>query len=229
MAQQEQASVSPALVESESSAEAQTEHMALAENESELDADADADAELDAEADAEAEMEMEADAQLDATADAEVETEAGVDVDAEVDLDFDLDDPAAIRSFMESHAGVGAEVTAEMKAEVEQMLMQMVKGNGCGSGVTASLVPDWNMHSACNTHDDCYDGKGSYCSWSKSQCDSRFYSNMKSICASKYRYNPLGRGVCYLQAKVYYTAVHKLGKTPFLNARRKSPRCSKRL
>jgi hypothetical protein len=50
--------------------------------------------------------------------------------------------------------------------------------NGCGSGATEKLVPDWNFGSCCDTHDRCYDD----CGRKFEDCNSDFKGCMHNKC-----------------------------------------------
>lgn len=96
--------------------------------------------------------------------------------------------------------------TAEQAAAYASMF---ARGNGCGTDATAKYIPQGNMLPACNKHDLCYEN----CRDTKVNCDNRFASDMKAICSSKYSgwKNAIKRGLCYVQAGIYYLAVSKMG------------------
>jgi len=90
--------------------------------------------------------------------------------------------------------------------------------NGCGPEGFGGLVPDLWFTSACNAHDICYGTRGN----AKSACDSRFYGDMKAICANRYGrwYQAIQRGACYASAWTYYEAVKQFGQSAYDNAQR---------
>jgi hypothetical protein len=88
--------------------------------------------------------------------------------------------------------------------------------NGCGSGMTASLVPDnvptaFNFRAACNEHDGCY------ARWQagKANCDSEFLRDMRAHCNTR----PINQRVsCHGFANAYWAAVNRLGGNAYNNA-----------
>ena len=103
--------------------------------------------------------------------------------------------------------------TAEELAAYGQMF---IRGNGCGTDATAKYIPQGNMLPACNNHDACYEN----CNDTKTNCDNKFASDMKAICASKYKgfTKSIQRGLCYVQAGIYYLAVKDLGMQAYVNS-----------
>ena len=82
-------------------------------------------------------------------------------------------------------------------------------GLSCGSGWNEILVPDnpcFNFSGACANHDACY-GK---CGNIKETCDSKFLSDMATVCGTNV--------VCYALANVYYQAVNNFGGSAYTNA-----------
>lgn len=86
----------------------------------------------------------------------------------------------------------------------ESVPTALSKVNGCSIPVLNEIYNSSNYGlfvPACNSHDICYG-----CQGGKSVCDSRFLSNMKSIC-KKLKNNSIG---CITEAQIFYTAV-KIG------------------
>jgi DNA-directed RNA polymerase subunit M/transcription elongation factor TFIIS len=79
--------------------------------------------------------------------------------------------------------------------------------NGCGGGPTASIVPEYKFHLACNTHDVCYE------SWwsgkSKETCDNQFFDDMWAACSQ--RTEGWTEAYCKSVVPVYYEAVNFSG------------------
>ena len=92
----------------------------------------------------------------------------------------------------------------------------------------------------CNHHDLCYcHGDATYC-WSRHKCDTKFrdemeaacddhYDDLKDVCLPLLLIDPIAYtgcmeaalteyGVCYMAAKVFYTAVDRKGEGPFNSA-----------
>lgn len=86
--------------------------------------------------------------------------------------------------------------------------------NGCGPEGFGGLVPDLWFTPACNKHDICYGTPGA----NRATCDSRFYSDMKAICAQRAWYS---RPACYASAWTYYQAVRAFGQSAFDAAQRR--------
>jgi len=69
---------------------------------------------------------------------------------------------------------------------------------------------------SCKRHDQCYANQ-----WGKNYCDSRFYSDMKDDCRSKYNYNPknwrerASMGACLYKTWIYYNGVKYGGKSAY--------------
>lgn len=63
---------------------------------------------------------------------------------------------------------------------------------------------------ACNTHDICYGTLGS----SRAACDSRFYSDLLTICRANAS-TAVNRGICNGLAWTYYQAVATFGQSAF--------------
>ena len=98
-------------------------------------------------------------------------------------------------------------------------------GTVCGSGRGAGWVPDnplgHKFASACQNHDDCYEGKGpSGCDADRKDCDEKFLEDMKQICLNgpMWKYEN-----CRNNARIYYWVVRIGGGVPFDNARQGPP------
>ncbi|MCS6871810.1 MAG: phospholipase A2 [Anaerolineae bacterium] len=85
--------------------------------------------------------------------------------------------------------------------------------NGCGPERFGGLVPDLWFTPACNRHDICYGTCGS----NRAACDSRFYEDMRAICATRSWWT---RTSCYAAAWTYYQAVRNFGQGAYNNAQR---------
>jgi hypothetical protein len=90
--------------------------------------------------------------------------------------------------------------------------------NGC------TLSPDWIFHSACDTHDVCYDSPSTpNSSAGRKACDDRFLRDMRNICAWTYPTNwrypqsYVSRSYCDAVAGTYYNAVRAFGFPYFKN------------
>lgn len=131
--------------------------------------------------------------------------------------EFGFDYDAAHTALLQSAQSIRGQVDA-MSGDGYAALVEILNGlmaDGCGSGWTTKVVPDFNMLEACNWHDDCYDRCGS----TQAGCDTEFKSRMLNICATKYaaKLQFAQRGFCNAQANIYYMAVAKLGKTAFMS------------
>lgn len=110
--------------------------------------------------------------------------------------------------------------------------------NGCGDGSTlGALVPDKlhllgvSFESACNTHDRCY----SDCEKSKAFCDEQLFEDAKIQCWLRFgwmhSFKPWPPDLkakylaCASIAKVYETAVRKLGESAHTAAQKHHCKC----
>lgn len=134
VAEEEEASTSPAVEEAEVEAavEVETEVEVDAEAEAEVEAEVEVEADTEVEADVEVEAEVEADAEVevetevDAAADAEVDAEAEMEAEAEAQVETDADaeaeaevDEVEIEAEVDAEAEVEIEADAEVEAETE--------------------------------------------------------------------------------------------------------------
>ncbi|MDZ7662429.1 RHS repeat-associated core domain-containing protein [Thiohalophilus sp.] len=92
----------------------------------------------------------------------------------------------------------------------------------CGSGATASWVPDYygkaDFSDACRKHDDCYGDKGKECGKSRKQCDKELRDNMNKACIAA------GEGaLCFSVSDAYYQALRGAGLPAYNNARNRDP------
>eukprot|EP00190_Bangiopsis_sp_CCMP1999_P001350 CAMPEP_0198732940 /NCGR_PEP_ID=MMETSP1475-20131203/41281_1 /TAXON_ID= ORGANISM="Unidentified sp., Strain CCMP1999" /NCGR_SAMPLE_ID=MMETSP1475 /ASSEMBLY_ACC=CAM_ASM_001111 /LENGTH=308 /DNA_ID=CAMNT_0044496149 /DNA_START=67 /DNA_END=990 /DNA_ORIENTATION=- len=86
--------------------------------------------------------------------------------------------------------------------------------SGCGSGISAPLVPDslpglFNFEDSCCHHDYCYSAGGVF---TQKQCDDEFQSDLLRSCRSVFFFV---RPLCILSANLYYQAVATFGETFF--------------
>ncbi|KAH0526856.1 hypothetical protein TsFJ059_010129 [Trichoderma semiorbis] len=120
VAEEEEASTSPAVEEAEVEAAVEVE----TEVEVGVDAEADAEVEADTEVNAETEVDkveaqVEVDTEVDADADAEAEPKADAEVDTEVEAEIEADADAEADAEVDANAEVEVEVEDEVEAEVE--------------------------------------------------------------------------------------------------------------
>ena len=88
--------------------------------------------------------------------------------------------------------------------------------DGCGSGSTASIVPDSGPHfdltDECNAHDDCYgavlsQNGGRLPEPERKRCDDQFLADMKADCERTYGNLDRRQFACNRTAETYYAAV----------------------
>jgi hypothetical protein len=85
--------------------------------------------------------------------------------------------------------------------------LEQPRVNGC------SYSPDYPFLNACNRHDVCYDNLGT----SKSSCDSRFNSDMKTICDMDYA-GTWPHKMCLSASNSYYAGVVIAGDSAYYDS-----------
>ncbi|KAM6485784.1 hypothetical protein HDV62DRAFT_387213 [Trichoderma sp. SZMC 28011] len=118
VAEEEEASTSPAVEEAE--VEAAVEVETKVEVEVDAEAEVDADTEVNAEAEVEAEVEVEVETEADAEVEVETEADAEVEADTEVEADAEVEAEAEVDE-VEVEAEVEIEAEAEVDAEVDEV------------------------------------------------------------------------------------------------------------
>ncbi|PTB53716.1 hypothetical protein M431DRAFT_6012 [Trichoderma harzianum CBS 226.95] len=124
VAEEEEASTSPAVEEAEVEAAVEVETEVEVEVDAEADAEVDADTEVNAEAEIEAEVEVEADTEVNAEVEvdeveAEVEAETEVEADAEVDVEAEVETEADAEVEVETEVDAAADAEVDAEAEIE--------------------------------------------------------------------------------------------------------------
>ena len=97
--------------------------------------------------------------------------------------------------------------------------------DGCGSGRSGTLVPDYPLgylfFECCNRHDDCYDDCEKQPT--KSECDSALKTCLSRACGG---YGEVRTLVCGSLAEAYFQAPNNFGQGPFNDARKRCKGCS---
>jgi Prokaryotic phospholipase A2 len=112
--------------------------------------------------------------------------------------------------------------------------MNNVRGRYSGpdwSTDACSNSPDYplglNFKDSCIQHDFGYRNVPQYARGRnetvRGMVDGRFYSNLKSVCASVSWFHPILKAKCYVLAYTYYKAVHFFGKGSYYSTRQRYP------
>jgi secretory phospholipase A2 len=121
-------------------------------------------------------------------------------------------------------------ITAPVRSESSQRLVYsratgIVPQGTCGTSWNEPWVRDSygnaDFTSACRNHDDCYDA----CGASKDGCDSRFHSELQSVCDNAYRsrWHAVQHRGCKELANTYYSSVRRMGGDAYRDAQGKCP------
>jgi len=238
-AEAETESQSTAETEAETEVDAEAESGSTAEGESETESEAEAETATETEADSEQEVEVDvaSEAELEGQVDAEAETETEVEADQEQQTEADVgadtesetkqstesesEATAKVNQAAVAHVATESEVSAEaveaLRVKVRAHVASQIRGNGCGTGWTSYVVPDYPFLTACNGHDTCYDSCASS-GLAKRNCDLQFWNAMNTICGIKWKDTIVRKTACMLQSRTYYLAVSRLGTGAYRRA-----------
>ena len=105
-----------------------------------------------------------------------------------------------------------------------------LRGAWCGTGWSASIVPDSApmpsiggvpmcnktpvFGPSCQKHDLCYDT----CGTTQQKCDDDFLTNLKAGCEAQQHESKLCSGYCSMAATLYFKAVQQFGAGAFKQA-----------